>query len=34
LFEDRRFDGPYLAPFIRPQDVLAVDEEAVWNALS
>ena len=34
LFQDRRFDGPYLAPFIRAQDVLAVDEEAVWNALS
>jgi O-succinylbenzoate synthase len=34
LFQDQRFDGPYLAPFIRPQDVAAIDEEAVWNALS
>jgi O-succinylbenzoate synthase len=34
LFQDHRFDGPYVAPFIRPQDVAAIDEEAVWNALS
>ncbi len=34
LFQDQRFDGPYQAPFIRPQDVAALDEEAVWNALS
>jgi O-succinylbenzoate synthase len=34
LFQDHRFDGPYLAPFIRPEDVAAIDEEAVWNALS
>ena len=34
LFQDQRFDGPYLAPFIRPQEVAAIDEEAVWNALS
>jgi O-succinylbenzoate synthase len=34
LFQDQRFDGPYLAPFIRPQDVATIDEEAVWNALS
>ena len=34
LFQDQRFDGPYLAPFIRPQDVVAINEEAVWNALS
>jgi len=34
LFQDQRFDGPYLAPFIRPQDVAAINEEAVWNALS
>jgi len=33
LFQDQRFDGPYLAPFVRPQDVAAIDEEAVWNAL-
>jgi len=34
LFQDQRFDGPYLTPFIRPQDVATIDEEAVWNALS
>jgi O-succinylbenzoate synthase len=34
LFKDERFDGPYQAPFIRAQDVLAINEEAVWNALS
>lgn len=34
LFQDNRFDGPYQAPFIRAQDVLSIDEEAVWNALS
>jgi O-succinylbenzoate synthase len=34
LFQDQRFDGPYLAPFIRPQDLTVIDEEAVWNALS
>ncbi len=34
LFMDHRFDGPYQAPFIRPQDVAAINEEAVWNALS
>jgi O-succinylbenzoate synthase len=34
LFQDSRFDGPYQAPFIRVQDVLAINEEAVWNALS
>jgi len=34
LFQDERFDGPYQAPFIRAQDVLAINEEAVWNALS
>ena len=34
LFQDQRFDGPHQAPFIRPQDVAAINEEAVWNALS
>jgi O-succinylbenzoate synthase len=34
LFRDQRFDGPYQTPFIRAQDVLAINEEAVWNALS
>ena len=34
LFEQRTFDGPFLAPFIRREDVDRIDEEAVWNALS
>lgn len=34
LFQDSRFDGPYQAPFIRPQDVQAINEEAAWNALT
>ncbi|MGC4074456.1 MAG: o-succinylbenzoate synthase [Nibricoccus sp.] len=34
LFEDSRFDGPRLAPFIRAEDVEAIKPEAVWNALS
>lgn len=34
LFADARFDGPALAPFLRREDVLRVDPEAVWNALN
>ena len=34
LFADGRFDGPGAAPFIREQDVRAINVEAVWNALS
>jgi O-succinylbenzoate synthase len=34
LFEDARFDGPHLAPFIRAEDVERINPEAVWNALS
>ena len=34
LFEDARFDGPHLAPFIRIEDVERIKPEAVWNALS
>jgi O-succinylbenzoate synthase len=34
LFEDGRFDGPQLAPFIRSEDVERINPEAVWNALS
>ena len=34
LFEDARFDGPHLAPFIRAEDVDRINPEAVWNALS
>ncbi len=32
LFADGRFDGPRLAPFVRREDVAALDAEAVWNA--
>jgi O-succinylbenzoate synthase len=34
LFEDARFDGPHLAPFIRWEDVERIKPEAVWSALS
>ena len=34
LFADARFDGPYVAPFLRIEDVERIDTEAVWNALS
>lgn len=34
MFADARFDGPYAAPFLRHEDVEAIDPEAVWNALS
>jgi len=34
LFADARFDGPALAPFIRREDVMRIEPEAVWNALS
>jgi len=34
LFEDERFDGPHLAPFVRWEDVERMNPEAVWNALS
>lgn len=34
LFSDARFDGPYLAPFIRWEDVQRINPEALWNALS
>lgn len=34
LFADSRFDGPGGAPFVRVQDVEAINPEAVWNALS
>jgi len=34
LFADARFDGPALAPFLRREDVMRIDPEAVWNALS
>jgi O-succinylbenzoate synthase len=32
LFEDPRFDGPATAPFIRAEDISALDEEVLWNA--
>ncbi|MEO7414331.1 MAG: o-succinylbenzoate synthase [Opitutaceae bacterium] len=34
LFSDARFDGQYLAPFIRWEDVERINPEDVWNALS
>lgn len=34
LFADARFDGPALAPFVRREDVMRIQPEAVWNALS
>lgn len=34
LFADARFDGPRTAPFVRREDVEAVNTEAAWNALS
>ena len=34
LFADARFDGPYAAAFLRPEDVERLNPEAVWSALS
>ena len=34
LFVDSRFDGPYIAPFVRKEDVERIDPEALWTALS
>ncbi len=34
LFADARFDGPRAAPFVRREDVEAIDAEAAWNALN
>jgi O-succinylbenzoate synthase len=34
LFADPRCDGPAATPFIRWQDVAAIDPEALWNVLS
>lgn len=34
LFADRRFDGPHQAPFIRREDVAAIDPEGQWTALA
>lgn len=34
LFKDARLDGPHVAPFIRREDVAALNPENVWNALS
>ena len=33
LFADPLFDGPRSAPFIRREDVEAIDAEAVWSAI-
>jgi O-succinylbenzoate synthase len=34
LFTDARFNGPYVAPFLRVEDVERINTEAVWTALS
>jgi O-succinylbenzoate synthase len=34
LFADARFDGPFVGPFMRREDVARLNPEAVWNALS
>ncbi|CAM2915468.1 o-succinylbenzoate synthase [Rariglobus hedericola] len=34
LFHESVFDGPYVAPFIRKEDVEKLNAEAVWNALT
>ncbi len=34
LFMESHFDGPFLAPFIRAEDVARINPEAVWTALS
>lgn len=34
LFQDGRFDGPSLAPFLWARDVERINVEAAWNALS
>ncbi len=34
LFQDGRADGPWLAPFVRPDDVERLDPKTVWNALT
>jgi len=34
LFADARFDGPFVGPFMRREDVMRLNPEAVWNALS
>jgi len=34
LFRDAVFNGPCAVPFLRWEDVEAIDEEALWNALA
>lgn len=34
LFNDNTFDGPFLSPFFRVEDVARLNSEAVWNALT
>lgn len=34
LFQDRRFDGPAAAPFIRRSDLARLTPESLWNALA
>lgn len=34
LFQDMRFDGPGVAPFVRAEDLARMEPEAIWSALS
>lgn len=34
LYQDNTFDGPFVAPFFRVEDVERLTPEAVWNALT
>ena len=34
LFQDERFDGPFLAPFWRRSDVERIEPESLWSALN
>jgi o-succinylbenzoate synthase len=34
LFADMRFDGPAVAPYLRYDDVVAINPDSIWNALS
>jgi O-succinylbenzoate synthase len=34
LFEDQRFNAPFVGSFLRESDVEFINPEALWNALS
>ena len=34
LFQDSRWDGPHLAPFLRPEDLGRIVPESLWTDLS